>query len=66
MDKEKLYVVSICSTNATGNSALSFYASEDDNYTEGRLLSTEKNGMVICALAFMAGKRIPSGGFSIG
>ena len=29
-------------------------------------LSTEKNGMVICALAFMAGKRIPSGGFSIG
>lgn len=66
VDKEKLYVVSICSTNATGNSALSFYASEDDNYTEGRLLSTGKNGMVICALAFMAGKRIPSGGFSIG
>lgn len=42
VDKEKLYVVSICSTNATGNSALSFYASEDDNYTEGRLFVNGK------------------------
>lgn len=42
VEKGNIYTVSIRSKDATGNSALSFYASEGDNYEDGKLFVNGK------------------------
>ena len=61
--KGNLYTVSIRSKDATGNSALSFYASEGDEYEDGKLFVNGEEVEGDLCIGVYGGERDPFWGF---